>query len=316
MGQTRCSSVLNSNHQSLHYRESFYLTRTSQQLDMIRLTAFSFLILLLGTSPTYAQFSARNKVELGLWGGTAHYLGDIRAEYKEQPGLVRPAFGAYYRYSFDQRWAWRLSFGTGWIHSADSLSSNQHERLRNLSFRNRITEVITDLEFNFVRYVPGHPRHNFTPYLFVGVGVFFHNPQAELNGDWLDLQPLGTEGQNYTGDSGLKPYKLYQVCVPFGGGFKWSLGNHLALGFEVGYRSTYTDYLDDISAQYYSIEVLETGPNGANAGALADRSPEVTTVPIGDEGRQRGDSRETDAYIFTGISISYSFRKFVCPFPQ
>lgn len=282
---------------------------------MIRLTALSLLCALLAPCLSSGQSGARNKVEFGFWGGSSHYLGDIRAAYKEQPKLVRPVLGAYYRHNFDTRWAWRLNFGTGWITSADSLSSNQHERLRNLSFRNRITEVSTDLEFNFFKYVLGHPRYNFTPYLFVGVGVFFHNPQAELNGEWFDLQPLGTEGQNFTGDSGLRPYKLYQVCVPFGGGLKWSMSNHLTIGLEVGYRATYTDYLDDISTQYYSIEVLETGPDGLNAAALADRSIELTTVPIGEEGRQRGDSRETDAYIFSGISISYTFRKFVCPFP-
>lgn len=283
---------------------------------MIRMSAFSILGMLCLHWPASGQVRGiNNKVEFGIWGGASNYIGDIRAGYKEQLQLLKPAFGMYHRLNFDRRWAWRLAVGTGSITSADSLSSNQYERLRNLSFRSRIFEFSTDLEFNFQRYIMGDKRHNFTPYLFLGFAVFFHNPQAYYNGAWVDLQPLGTEGQNYFSDSGVRPYKLYQVAIPFGGGFKWSVNRHLTLGLEVGYRSTYTDYLDDVSTEYYSIEVLESGSNGATVAALADRSGEVTAVPIGIENRQRGDSRETDAYIFSGITISYTFRKFVCPFP-
>jgi hypothetical protein len=263
----------------------------------------------------HAQRGITNKVEFGIWGGASNYHGDIRAAYENQYKLFRPAYGVYHRLNFDRRWAWRVTASAGSIHSADSLSNNTFEQTRNLSFRNRIIEVSTQLEFNFKHYVLGSRGNNFTPYLFVGIGVFVHNPQAYYMDEWFDLRPLGTEGQNYTIDSGVKRYKLHQLAIPFGGGLKWSVNKHLTLGFEVGYRSTFTDYLDDISGQYYSAEVLEAGPDGAIAAGLADRSPEVTTVPIGLEGRQRGDSRETDAYIFSGISISYTFRKFVCPFP-
>jgi len=278
----------------------------------------TFIIGLLALVPrlSHGQQGFTNKVEFGIWGGTASYVGDIRPAYKEQIKLVRPAFGVYNRLNFDRRWAIRTSLNYGTITSSDHYSTNVYEQMRNLSFTNTIMEAATQLEFNFKKYVMGSSRYDFTPYTFLGIGIFLHNPKAELDGKWYDLQPLGTEGQFYPSETGLTQYKLFQVAVPMGGGFKWSVNKHLTLGFEVGYRATYTDYLDDISGEYYSTEVLATGPNGAIVAALADRSSEVVSIPIGEEGRQRGDSRSTDAYVFTGISISYTFRRFVCPWPQ
>jgi hypothetical protein len=280
---------------------------------MMRKVIVASFCLVLMPAVVVGQRGTVSKVEFGLWAGASNYVGDIRASYKNQYKLFSPALGGYYRYNMDKRWAWRLTVGMGSIHSADSLSENVYEQTRNLSFRSRLLEASTQLDFNFKRYELGSRKHNFTPYMFIGFGVFLHNPQALLNGEWHDLQPLGTEGQNYTSDSGIRRYRLYQVAIPYGGGFKWSVSRHLTLGFEVGYRATFTDYLDDISSTYYSAEVLESGPNGSVAAALADRSPEVTTIPIGIEGQQRGNSRDNDAYMFSGITISYTFRRFVCP---
>lgn len=263
-----------------------------------------------------AQRNFTNKTEFGLWAGGANYVGDIRAALQEQPGITRPAVGVYYRNNFDRRWSLKLMVAYGSITSADELSDNSHEQARNLSFRNTITEASMHVEFNFRKYILGQPRNNFTPYVFLGIGVFSHNPQAQFNGQWHDLQPLGTEGQLFTSQTGLSPYNLIQVSVPYGGGLKWSVTKHLTLGLEVGYRSTFTDYLDDISTQYYDNTVIRSGPSGDLAADLADRSGEVLAEPIGIEGRQRGDSRSTDAYVFSGITISYTFRKRICPPPS
>lgn len=32
-------------------------------------------------------------------------------------------------------------------------------------------------------------------YVYTGIGIFYFNPQININGDWTKLKPLHTEGQ-------------------------------------------------------------------------------------------------------------------------
>ena len=96
------------------------------------------------------------------------------------------------------------------MQSADQADTSNgiYRYQRNLSFRNRIKELSVvasfDLFQNSGMYIN---RVKWTPYGFLGVAALLHNPQAlapatDLNGNplaeagkWVDLQPLGTEGQ-------------------------------------------------------------------------------------------------------------------------
>lgn len=266
------------------------------------------------------QFSAQTPVEqiweFGIWGGAANYFGDISASLKETPKVTRPAFGIYNRINFNSRLALKTSLNYGTITAADEYSDIPFNQARNLSFKSDILEAAVQMEFNFFNYILGHRRYKFSPYVFLGIAVFKFNPKAELNGQWYELQPLGTEGQQYPDYSGVKPYKLIQVALPYGGGLKYSVSKNLTLGIEFGYRRTFTDYLDDVSGMYVDPAVLASGTNGQVAVALADRSVEIVNEPIGIEGRQRGDSQSRDNYLFSGISFSYTFTRLRCPWPS
>ena len=254
--------------------------------------------------------------EFGIWGGAANYIGDIRPAVTESYNIFSPAFGIFNRINFHKRFAIKTGFNYGIIRGDDQYGSSPFERSRNLSFHSEIFEVATQLEFNFFNYVLRSNKYYFSPYLFVGIAGFHFNPKADLNGETYELQPLGTEGQLYPGASGNEPYKLYQLSIPYGGGFKYNLSKNFTLCFEIGYRGTFTDYLDDISTSYQNPSLVGSGNNQPIAIALADRSGEVSNEPIGIVGRQRGDSKNNDAYIFTGISISYTFTKLLCPPPS
>ena len=48
------------------------------------------------------------------------------------------------------------------------------------------------MEFNLLPYHPGHFKFKVTPFVALGFGGMYFNPKAELNGEWIALQPLGT----------------------------------------------------------------------------------------------------------------------------
>ena len=131
--------------------------------------------------------------EVGGWLGVGHYFGDLNSTYSlKRPGAAGGLIG---RYNFNNRISVRLSANYGRVSAYDSDSDNSFQQSRNLSFRSDILEGLGQLEFNFLPYVHGSEDQFFTPYLFGGFGFSYFNPKAELNGEWVALQPLGTEGQ-------------------------------------------------------------------------------------------------------------------------
>jgi len=149
-------------------------------------------------------------------------------------------------------------------------------------------------------------------YIFVGVGVTAFNPKAELNGEWIALQPLGTEGQGLAGRPDL--YNRFTIAFPFGAGVKYRIDRQLAISFELSLRYTMSDYIDDVSTSYYIPSEIEAA-YGTNAAVLSDRAlnPTLTGVIEYGDGRnnylQRGEPRYNDAYMFGIFSIHYRFLK-------
>jgi hypothetical protein len=66
------------------------------------------------------------------------------------------------------------------------------------------------VEVNYLEHRMGNPGDRFTAFLFTGIAAYNHMPEAFASGNWIALQPLGTEGQGTTwGDSmGLTPYSM------------------------------------------------------------------------------------------------------------
>ena len=63
-------------------------------------------------------------------------------------------------------------------------------------------------EFHILKYIPGSMKYRWTPYVTGGAAVFTFNPKAEYNGEWVALQPLGTEGQGLPQYPDRKKYSL------------------------------------------------------------------------------------------------------------
>ena len=232
--------------------------------------------------------NAQKSIEIGLFGGTSYYLGDLNPGFHfRQPDV---AYGAVARYNINPRWAMKLSIYRGKLKGDDATTKANEDR--NLGFESKITDFSYVVELNFFDYVTGSTRNSLTPYIFAGVSVFLFKPTS----GGADLNAMGTEGQN-VGYDGRSPYKLFSFAIPFGIGFKYSLNKRLGVAFEWGMRKTFTDYIDDVSKTYY----LDGESINRNDQAQVLSDPTFDHKP----GMQRGDPKTKDWYNFTGISITY-----------
>ncbi len=253
----------------------------------------------------FPAFSKAQSREMGLMVGVIGYRGDLNSKMYSTK-LLHPAIGLVYRRSYNNYWSFKAAFNFGRVEGDDSRASDGFSKNRNLNFRSNITELTGQYEFNFFAYQTANPATRATPYLLCGLSVFRFNPQALYNGDWVNLQPLGTEGQGTTSPGAKKPYDRTSYALVYGGGFKWKIGRRWGFVLETAVRRTHTDYLDDVSTTYADPNLIRK-EYGKTAAILSDRS--ISTAPGGDIGRQRGDSSKKDWYVFTGIQITYTLSK-------
>lgn len=249
-------------------------------------TLFALCILCFGLT-----LSAQKTNEIGLFFGGSYYIGELNPT-GHLNSLTRPAVGIVYRHNRGYRLSFTGSALFGSVQGIDARTSSYEQQQRNLSFRSRVYELAARTEFNFIEYKIGDDKHSFTPFLFLGIGVFNFNPKASFGGQWVALQPLHTEGQ-------AKGYFRTQVSIPFGAGIKMNLAKRIGLVLDWGMRKTFTDYLDDVSTVYANPADLAV--YGPAAIALADRSINVSD----NIGRQRGNPRNKDWYCFTGLTLSF-----------
>jgi hypothetical protein len=322
-----------------------YIVAMKKLLSVALLVSIS---LLMAVPDAEAQrYNKRNRyATVGVRLEAMNYWGDI----VPQPTIgsfyvpaTRPKLAVDYTYKFGPRISGRAGLSWGRITGDDSRSAsregdNVYRNIRNLSFRNDIKELsfvgIVDLNENRRSYLR-RPKYNY--YAFAGVSVFHHNPKAYIEGDprleegWYALQPLGTEGQQVDGvEDYPRPYRRIQIAIPFGIGFKYRLDRRWDIGFEIGIRKTFTDYLDDVSTNYAAkSDLLNQGDRGMAAAILSDRSAlgnrnippnfNVETQVIGGvpfqnvsgwgtKGAQRGDPSDQDWFFTTGVQLSYILR--------
>ena len=174
----------------------------------------------------------------------------------------------------------------------DNEADDKYRLRRNLSFTSSNYEFSVSGVFHFVPYRGKfYQRPNLNFYGFLGVGGVYFNPKAELDGELYALQPLRTEGVNYS---------RLTLVVPFGVGGKVKLTPFANLSLEAGWRKSFTDYIDDVS----TVHIDNASFTNPVARQLADRRPELgrAVVPAG---TRRGNSDRSDGYMLLSAKIEY-----------
>jgi hypothetical protein len=224
------------------------------------------------------NFEKHSDVSFGI--GTSNYYGDIAPFNRPiQSTLQNIRWNASFNYT--RHFSPHLSGSVGFTWARISADDNKFEGvvgldqlyMRNVHFRNDVKELALTGIYNFIPQSRSfRNREKLSPYVFAGIAVFHHNPEAKVPttyigseaspGDWVSLQPLATEGQGLNGYPD-QPYNLINVSIPFGVGIRYKLNRTWDLGFEAGIRYSFSDYLDDTGGYYADITDL------ANANPLS-----------------------------------------------
>lgn len=253
---------------------------------------------LLASSPALAQ---RN-LEVGIQSGITHYSGDLgNWDGPVQWNALRPGMSITFRDYLNNpnRYITRaLTTETriGWYrigyNEAAPTGGKSGTELRNyrrgLNFRNDLVGMSQHLVLNMYRE-PFQPlyQQRFFAYAYVGVGIFYGRPKADLfrGAPHLDNRyyfwedgtirdkPRGEEGANVIEQDGKYETDLYSwilegtkggreahaldkapspwhIGIPMGFGMRYMVTKRLSIGAEFSYYTFFTDMLDGVSDRY------------------------------------------------------------------
>ncbi|MGB5976674.1 MAG: DUF6089 family protein [Cyclobacteriaceae bacterium] len=253
--------------------------------------------MVVGVSTADAQYYRRlrnQRLTFLFGGGLSTYYGDLQNDNVLLKSDWNAGIGL--QYAVYDRWAVKADFSVYSISGTDANSSGEFadsRKKRNLSFKSTNFEASFSAMYHWFSLdaTSFYRRPTANPYLFAGLGITTNNPTATLNGEKYELRSIQTEGVEY---SSVAP------VVPFGAGVKLRLNNTLNFNAEIGYRLTFTDYLDDVSNRYISQGSFATDA----AKILADRRQQLGFEPVS-AGTFRGDPEKDDGYVMLKFSFEY-----------
>lgn len=240
----------------------------------------------------------KSNTEIGLLLASSYYLGDLNTTHFNQP---LAGAGLIIRRNIDERFVYKAELMYLNLRSDERQSDDTIAFNRGLHFKSPVYEISGQLEFNFLPYQPGNPLYTWTPFIYTGISIFHFNPQAEnKNGEWVDLQELGTEGQGTTTFPDRNKYSLIQFAIPMGLGIKIAVNESFNIIVEYAARKTFTDYVDDVSTTF-------VGGNGTTYPIEMSTDAQEMSDPLGTHSKdlQRGDPDKKDWYSFAGITLSF-----------
>jgi len=176
----------------------------------------------------HAQVTA----DIGIWGGSSVYFGDMDETNPLQP--INPNFGAYFRYNFNSRVGLRAMFLTG------SFSDEGVIEGVPAFFEKNIQDFSLQVEINYLKYILGSKKTPFTSYVTAGIGVAYF--PYEMDPAFIaSFNPSHNKGSAVVKESVVTP------TIPFGIGFKYTLGQRLGIGIEYQMRKLFSDKLDNLN---------------------------------------------------------------------
>jgi hypothetical protein len=295
-----------------------------QILHPLRRCGLLLLVSVCNYLPSFSQTESSSIFEAGITIGPSNFLGDLGGNVGKGTKFIKDnnfpmtkfMFGAFLTYQPAEWLGFRLAVNRGTLEGDDAVIKGkggleEARKYRNSNFRSRITEAMLLAEIYPTVFLENDPSDVFMrlrPYAAIGVGVFHFNPQGTdpLSGAWVDLKPLHTEGQGFAQYPGRKEYKLTQLNVPIGIGAKYFLSEKVNIGLEILHRTTFTDYIDDVSTTYIDPSAFYSNmpiPQAELASRMANKSGNngaTTQYAIGDK---RGTATNNDAYYSINVKL-------------
>jgi hypothetical protein len=176
----------------------------------------SALVMLIGVLPVIV--SGQKKIEMGIFTGISSYLGDLNPDLPFHS--PQPAIGLLHIYNMNKRFALRSQLAYA------SLKSPAKDNI-GPGFTSQMLDAATRFEVNFKPFKLVDRKRPVTTYINGGLGAVF-----------------------FPGMSNGSPV---QLTLPFGVGVKAGLNRRLCVGIEFSGRKTFTDYIDNIQNNIYTI---------------------------------------------------------------
>ena len=273
-----------------------------------------------------------------------------------------------YIYNLASKLTFRLNAAISQISGDDAETQEYYRNNRRLNFNTFLGEVALMSEFIIINERTGNRYNLKTPagrylgvrnplglgiYVFGGVGGVYFNPVGfdrfiDVNGEIVglgskyNLRELRTEGQGTEFDTLFARNSTYgpvAMCIPMGVGIKKAFNGNGGIKLEFGFRFTNTDYLDDVSGNYYDwaadggneAQIIMSGTRSGHEfdfiGYAIDASgnsipypswatpdptltgprPYRATFTHTEPGMQRGNPENDDSYMFLTLS---AYKKF------
>jgi hypothetical protein len=184
-----------------------------------------------------------------------------------------PAFGILYKWNKSPRHSYRFSYTQSKISSSD-LDSKEPSRIeRGYRFENSIKEVSLGLEFNFFDFNLHESERKITPYIYSGIIYTSYNGLF-----FLPVANNSTTSRPSTFDADHGTFGIPIIL-----GVKSNLSKRLILGLEVGARYTMADDIDGSNPTNENLTYLKFGNINNN-----------------------------DWYVFSGLTLTYTFGEKPC----
>lgn len=197
----------------------------------------------------FLGLNAQKTSELGVFLGRSYYLGEINPKTHVGNKVGSFSIGGVLRYNLSERYTLKATVISTKIGAEDKNTEfTFNNTQRRASFEGKLTELATSIEFNFLPYQTGDKRKRFSPYIFVGLSYYNHEPRTEVEG--------------FPNDIIVDNKTVKGVAYLFGPGIKLSLGRKVSFGFEWGFRKTGNDLIDGIENRI--AETFESGKNYDN----------------------------------------------------
>jgi hypothetical protein len=223
-------------------------------------------------------------------GGSSHYFGDLSPYSTVYYGLITtPRWNATANYTLhlNERLGVRLNvsyirlMGDDYTYSKWDIDQFYIRLFRNLHFRNDLKEFSLLASYNLIPHYNRSVlnRNKWVPYVFLGFGMYQHNPKAKTQpvgntaSKWVDLGGLRTSDQ-------VEAYSRLQIVAPLGLGIRKKINENFDLTIEGGFRITPFDYLDDVGSKDY---VSPASLGSTEQKNLSDRSTEITNARTGED---------------------------------
>jgi hypothetical protein len=229
--------------------------------------------------------------------GGSFYHGElIPIPFAQRYKLLRPAGSLFLRYSPADWLGIRLGATATRLHGDARYNGITVYRDLPVTLRTPLQEAALTIELSPValRLFGREVR----PYGYSGIAVCRFEPRLRIDGQWVEMQPLGTEGQGLAGNPSR--YRTTRWVLPLGVGLRTALSERVLLGVELNARFPDTDYLDDISGRSVNYPLLRA----ERGETIARISHPAATERTGDY--ERGNAA-MDAYFYGGLSLHYRF---------